>query len=144
MPLVKGKSKEDCISKAYKDMIAAGHPEKQAQAAALNHCNEVWGGIEKKDSKKEVSDLKEAIDSELKQTKDGLVNLQNIKEVLQNVVNNNSEASFEEWSKRQGFKGICQESINKAALIGGFAAKKALFEVNKSKGKFYYPNKKVK
>lgn len=49
---------------------------------------------------------------------------------------------FGAWCKSQGFKGVCQECINKAAQKGGNPAKMALFAVNVSKGKYHWPKKK--
>ena len=61
MPLVKGNSLKDCISKNYKIEVKAGKSKKQAQAIALNHCNKIYGGAEKKDEKKEASSELELI-----------------------------------------------------------------------------------
>ncbi len=52
MPLTKGTDLKSCISENYKEMIRAGHPKNQAQAAALNHCHGIYGGAPKKKDKK--------------------------------------------------------------------------------------------
>ena len=50
------------------------------------------------------------------------------------------EGAFEKWCKREGFGGVCQACINKAARVGGHPAKMALAAVNMSQGKYTYPN----
>jgi len=47
MPLAKGKSKAT-VSKNIREMIKAGHPQKQAVAAALNTARESGAKIPKK------------------------------------------------------------------------------------------------
>lgn len=47
MPLIKGKSKKT-ISKNIKEMIEAGHPQRQAVAAALSQARKAGAGIPKK------------------------------------------------------------------------------------------------
>lgn len=59
---------------------------------------------------------------------------------IQKAVPESHEGKFEEWCKRNGFKGVCQECINKAVNKGGHAQKMALFAVNVSKGKYTYPD----
>lgn len=49
MPMKKGTSRENCISINYKELKSAGRTHKVAQAASLNHCNKIYGGIEKKE-----------------------------------------------------------------------------------------------
>lgn len=52
------------------------------------------------------------------------------------------EGKFNEWCKSNGFDGVCQSCINKAAEIGGHAGAMARFAVNVSKGKYTWPKKK--
>jgi len=49
------------------------------------------------------------------------------------------EGAFEKWCKANGFGGVNQACVNKAAREGGHPAKMALFAVNTSKGKYVYP-----
>lgn len=58
---------------------------------------------------------------------------------IQKAVPESNEGKFAGWCKRNGFEGVCQECINKAAKAGGHAAKMANFAVNVSKGKYTYP-----
>ena len=51
MPLVKGKSKK-VISENIREMVASGHPLKQAQAASLNQARKSGAKIPKKRKKK--------------------------------------------------------------------------------------------
>lgn len=51
MPLSKGKSKQ-VISGNIREMVAAGHPQKQAVAAALNQARKSGAKIPKKSKKK--------------------------------------------------------------------------------------------
>lgn len=51
MPLKKGKSKAT-ISKNIKEMVASGHPQKQAVAAALDTARKSGAKIPKKKAKK--------------------------------------------------------------------------------------------
>jgi len=147
MPLQKGSSRENCISRNYKEMIASGHDKKQAQAAALNFCNKKWGGIpKKKDTKKEdeLLFLKADIDLELDGIKSIEEELAKQKKWIQKAVPKANRGDFESYCKKAGFSGVSQACINKAAKAGGHPAKMALFAVNASKGKYYYPKKKKK
>lgn len=87
MPMKKGTSKENCISINYKEMIRSGREKKVAQAAALNHCGKIYGGIpKKKDKKKERSNLifiKADIDLELEDIKTQEAFLAKAKELIQ-------------------------------------------------------------
>ena len=133
-------------------MIKEGRPKKQAQAIALNHCNQIYGGIPKKQDKKKelvlmmerVDKLLEKIDLELDEFKIIEEELAKVKKWIQKAVKPSTEGDFTEWCKRHGFKGVCQECINAAAKAGGRAAKMALFAVNVSKGKYHYPKTKKK
>lgn len=51
------------------------------------------------------------------------------------------EGKFTDWCKGQGFEGVCQECIDKAAKQGGKPAKMALFAVNTNQDKYTYPEK---
>lgn len=147
MPLQKGSSRENCISKNYKEMIASGHPKEQAQAAALNFCNKKWGGIsKKKDSKKELNliFLKADIDLELEDIKIQETFLAKTKKWIQKAVPEKNKGDFKSWCKKKGFSGVSQACINAAAKAGGHASKMAVFAVNVSKGKYYYPKNKKK
>lgn len=146
MPLKKGSSRENCISINYKELIRSGREKKVAQAASLNFCNKKWGGIPKKDSKKEMEILflKADIDLELEDIKITEGILAKKKKWIQKAVSKKTKGDFGEWCKRNGFSGVSQACINKAAKAGGRASKMALFAVNVSKGKYHYPKKKKK
>ena len=58
---------------------------------------------------------------------------------IQKAVPRSHRGLFEQWCKRHGFKGVCQACINAAVRAGGHAQRMALFAVNVSKGKYYYP-----
>ena len=60
MPLVRGSSLKSCISTNYKELIRSGRKKKVAQAAALNHCNKIWGGAPKS-KKNELLELELSI-----------------------------------------------------------------------------------
>jgi len=66
------------------------------------------------------------------------------KKWMQKAVTKKTKGDFTAWCKRNGFDGVCQACINKAAKVGGRAAKMALFAVNVSKGKYTYPKRKKK
>jgi len=151
MPLPRGSSREDCISKTYKLMISEGRSKEQARAIALNHCNQIYGGIPKKKNKRnelvwmeELDKIKKLLDVELEDIKVFEEELAKVKKWIQKAVKPSTKGDFGEWCKRHGFKGVCQECINAAARAGGRAAKMALFAVNVSKGKYHYPAKKKK
>lgn len=61
---------------------------------------------------------------------------------IQKAVSEETEGDFTSWCKRQGFEGVCQACIDKAAKVGGRPAKMANFAVNVSKGKYTYPETK--
>lgn len=63
---------------------------------------------------------------------------------MQKAVPKKDAGKFATWCKENGFKGVCQSCINKAAKKGGHAAKMALFAVNASSGKYTYPKTKKK
>jgi hypothetical protein len=107
MPLQKKGSREECISFNYKEMVASGHPKKQAQAAALNFCNEKWGGI----SKSKHEELIDAIIFELEDLKIMDRELAEQKKWIQKAVK--KPGSFTAWCKKQGFDGVTNECIEK-------------------------------
>jgi len=146
MPLGKGKNRADCISTNYKEMIKSGHPKAQATAAALNHCNQIYGGIPKKKDKSKESLI--FLKAELELEEEGIKvieeELAKEKKWIQGATSPKTKGDFGSWCKSQGFDGVCQACINKAASVGGKASKMALFAVNVSKGKYSYPSKKKK
>lgn len=106
MPLKKGKSKEDCISINYKELVASGRPHKVAQAASLNFCNSVWEkNFEfelmklKLESLKTLADIT-GIDVELQEEK---------KKFIQKAIK--KPGSFTNWCKSKGFDGVTNECI---------------------------------
>jgi len=141
MPLPTKKTSKDfkdCVSKAI-SIEKSAHPNmdrKQLVAIALSHCRKVYG------MENEINELKQKIEKELEELKIQSEELAVAKKWIQKAVSPKTEGDFEAWCKRQGFKGVCQECINKAAKVGGRAAKMALFAVNVSKGKYTYPKKK--
>lgn len=143
MPMKKMGSKQACISYNYKHMIQAGHPKAQAQAGSLNFCGKAWGGIKKKNKANELliflkADLELEMDS-IKAIEEELIKT---KELIHEASLPKSEGEFREWCKEHGHDVVSQESINAAASAGGRASKMALFIVNVSRGKYYYPSKK--
>ena len=66
------------------------------------------------------------------------------KKWIQKAISDETEGDFGAWCKRNGFDGVCQGCINKAAKKGGRAAKMALFAANVSKGKYNYPKQSDK
>jgi len=52
------------------------------------------------------------------------------------------EGGLTEWCKANGFKGVCQACINKAAKSGGHPAKMASFACNMANSPYTYPTKK--
>ena len=136
-------SKEACISYNYKHMIAAGHPKAQAKAGSLNYCGKAWGGVKKKNKANELLIfLKADLELEIDSIKAIKIELVKTKELIYEASLPKSEGEFREWCKKQGYAGVNQASINAAASSGGRASKMALFSVNLSKGKYYYPSKK--
>jgi hypothetical protein len=145
MPMKKMGSREACISYNYKEMIHAGHPKNQAQAAALNFCGKAWGGIKKKNKANELLlFLKADIELEMEGIKSIEEELAKTKKWIQKAVSPKTEGDFGDWCKSHGHGGVSQACINAAAKAGGHASKMALFAVNVSKGKYYYPSKKKK
>lgn len=143
MPMKKMGSKQACISYNYKHMIQAGNPKTQAQAGSLNFCGKAWGGVKKKNKANELliflkADLELEVDS-VKAIKEELIKT---KKLIYEASLPKSEGEFREWCKTHGHTGVNQASINAAASAGGRASKMALFSVNLSKGKYYYPSKK--
>lgn len=63
------------------------------------------------------------------------------KKWIQEAVPESHEGKFKAWCKRNGFKGVCQECINKAIAQGGHSSRMANFAINVSKGKYKHPNK---
>lgn len=49
--------------------------------------------------------------------------------------------AFKKWCQSNGFDGVCQACINKAAKAGGHPAKMASLAATLSKGKYKYPSK---
>jgi len=66
------------------------------------------------------------------------------KKWIQKAISPETEGDFTAWCQENGFTGVCQSCINKAVEEGGRAAKMALFAVNVSKGKYFYPKVKEK
>jgi hypothetical protein len=141
MPMKKMGSKQACISYNYKHMIAAGRPKAQAQAGSLNYCGKAWGGSKNKSNELLIF-LKADLELEIDSMKAIKVELIKTKELIYEASLPKSEGEFRKWCKKQGYTGVNQTSINAAASAGGRASKMALFSVNLSKGKYYYPSKK--
>ncbi len=55
-----------------------------------------------------------------------------------------TEGDFTAWCKRQGYSGVCQSCISKAASVGGHAGRMALAAVNANPGKYHWPKKQKK
>ena len=141
MPMKKMSSKQACISYNYKHMIQAGHPKTQSQAGSLNFCSKSWGGVKNK-ANELLTFLKVDIELEIDSVKAIEEELIKTKKLIREASLPKSEGEFREWCKEHGHDVVSQESINFAASAGGRAGKLALFVVNVSKGKYYYPSKK--
>lgn len=112
MPLPKGNNRKDCISKSYNEMIAAGKPKEQATAAALNHCNKIYGGIPmKKKVKKEIEELSINIEETLEDIFSNKKELEKQKKFIQKAIK--KPGSFTDWCKKQGYNGVTEECIKK-------------------------------
>jgi hypothetical protein len=162
MPLPKGSSRESCISQSYKEMIRAGHPKKQATAAALNHCNKIWGGIsKKKDSKKEELIFLEAdiememeeigkkqncncpikiareiikdIDKQLEDLKSMKIELAKKKKWMQGAVKKKNVGKTTAECKKMGYGGVTTKCLKALLKRGGTWAKRANFALNARK-----------
>jgi len=131
MPMQKKGSKEECISYNYKEMIAAGHPKDQAQAAALNFCGKQWGGISKKKNKNE--DLKYDILFELIDLKIIDEKLQEEKKWMQKAVKEKNVGKTTAECKRMGYDGVTSECLQKLKKRGGKWAQRANFAINAKK-----------
>jgi len=98
MPLKKGSSRENCISINYKELIKSGREKKVAQAASLNFCGKIYGGIpKKKDKKKERSNLifiKADIDLELEDIKIQEEFLAKTKKLIQKSKSSTKRSTF--------------------------------------------------
>ena len=64
------------------------------------------------------------------------------KDWIKSAVNPEHAGDFTAWCKRNGFSGVTQAAINKAAKEGGHTAKMAEFAANVSKGRLTYPKHK--
>lgn len=56
---------------------------------------------------------------------------------------NVKEGAFTAWCKRNGFGGVSQACVNKAARVGGHAAKMASFACNMPNSPYHYPKGKT-
>lgn len=85
MPLVRGTSLNDCISKNIGIETKAGKGTSQARAIALSHCNGIWGGASKKKDKKNETDYDREVDTLKKEVQKQLDDLLDISSVLSSI-----------------------------------------------------------
>jgi len=99
--------------------------------------DKIADGLESKGMIQEASEL-DVVSNTLERTASMELEAAKKKKWIQKAVSEKTEGDFAAWCKRNGFKGVCQACINKAAKTGGRAAKMALFAANVS-GKYTYP-----
>ena len=85
MPMVRGTSLKDCISKNYKIEINHGKKPSVAKGMTLSHCHKIWGGAPKKKDKKNETDFSKEINTLKKQVQKDLDELWEISSVLDSI-----------------------------------------------------------
>lgn len=113
-------------------MRATGREHKVAQAAALNHCHRIYGGIPKKKDKKKEEMIFEMIEIEilLEEINNEIDDIKKLDEILakekkwiQKAIK--KPGAFKAYCKSKGFKGVTAECIRAGLKAGGKTAKRA-------------------